>query len=90
MAAFRPARDGSRGRPGLAWKNVSDGTPDFLRLTDPADRAAFRQWFTLITDPPTGYAAGGRAFRVRPGSFEAGDATDGAVAQFADAKRSWS
>jgi uncharacterized protein YfaT (DUF1175 family) len=25
-----------------------DGTPDFLRLADPADRAAFRRWFTLI------------------------------------------
>jgi hypothetical protein len=28
----------------------SDGTPDFLRLTDPADQAAFRQWFTSIAD----------------------------------------
>jgi hypothetical protein len=27
-----------------------DGTPGFLRLTDPADQAAFRQWFTLIAD----------------------------------------
>jgi uncharacterized protein YfaT (DUF1175 family) len=27
-----------------------DGTPDFLRLTDPADQAAFRQWFTAIAD----------------------------------------
>ncbi len=27
-----------------------DGTPDFLRLTDPADQAAFRQWFALIAD----------------------------------------
>ena len=27
-----------------------DGTPDFLRLTDPADQAAFRQWFTQIAD----------------------------------------
>ena len=25
-----------------------DGTPDFLRLSDPADQAAFRRWFTLI------------------------------------------
>jgi uncharacterized protein len=27
---------------------VGDGTPDFLRLHDPADRAAFRRWFTLL------------------------------------------
>jgi uncharacterized protein YfaT (DUF1175 family) len=27
-----------------------DGTPDFLRLTDPADRAAFRRWFTEVAD----------------------------------------
>jgi uncharacterized protein YfaT (DUF1175 family) len=27
-----------------------DGTPDFLRLTDPADQSAFRQWFTSIAD----------------------------------------
>jgi len=28
----------------------NDGTPDFLRLTDPADQAAFRRWFTLIAE----------------------------------------
>lgn len=27
-----------------------DGTPQFLRLTDPADQAAFRRWFTLIAE----------------------------------------
>ena len=27
-----------------------DGTPDFLRLTDPADQSAFRRWFTLIAE----------------------------------------
>jgi len=126
---------------GRAWSDrFRDGTPDFLRLTDPADQAAFRQWFTLIADyqavrpraevpaeiedcasllrysyrealkrhddtwfvatgievaalpgeirawryPETPLGAG--LFRVRPGSFEAGDATDGAFAQFADAK----
>src|ERR1039458_1190378 len=37
--------------PAPAWTDsFSDGPPDFLRLTDPADRAAFRQWFTLIAD----------------------------------------
>lgn len=47
MAAFRPATD----RPAPAWSDsFGDGTPDFLRLTDPADQAAFRQWFTLIAD----------------------------------------
>jgi hypothetical protein len=118
----------------------ADGTPDFLRLTDPADQDAFRQWFTTIADfqavrpraeiPPeitdcasllrysyrealkrhddtwflaTGIEVGAlpgeiRAwrypdtplgaglFRVRPGSFEPADATNGAFAQFADAK----
>jgi uncharacterized protein YfaT (DUF1175 family) len=35
----------------IAWTDrFDDGTPDFLRLTDPADQAAFRQWFTLIAD----------------------------------------
>jgi uncharacterized protein len=34
-----------------AWTDrFSDGTPDFLRLTDPADQAAFRRWFTLIAE----------------------------------------
>jgi len=117
-----------------------DGTPDFLRLTDPADQAAFRQWFTAIADyqavrpraevpaeitdcasllryayrealkrhkdswfattgvevaalpgeirawhyPETPLGAG--LFRVRPGSFEPADATNGAFAQFADAR----
>ena len=33
----------------LNWGDrFGDGTPDFLRLTDPADQAAFRRWFTLI------------------------------------------
>ena len=42
---FRPASD----RPAPAWTDrFGDGTPDFLRLTAPADQAAFRQWFTLI------------------------------------------
>jgi uncharacterized protein len=123
------------------WSDrFGDGTPDFLRLTDPADQAAFRQWFTLIADyqavrprgevpaeitdcasllrysyrealkrhddswfmstrvevaampgeirawryPDTPLGAG--LFRVKDGAFEAGDATNGAFAQFADAK----
>ena len=34
-----------------AWTDrFDDGTPDFLRLSDPADQAAFRRWFTLIAE----------------------------------------
>ena len=36
--------------PLLVTDRFGDGTPDFLRLTDPADQAAFRQWFTVIAD----------------------------------------
>ena len=43
--------------PEPAWKNPAtwtdsygDGTPDFLRLSDAADREAFRQWFVMIAD----------------------------------------
>jgi uncharacterized protein YfaT (DUF1175 family) len=137
MAAFRLATD----RPAPAWTDsFGDGTPDFLRLTDPADQAAFRQWFTLIADyqairPKSEIPAeitdcagllrfsyrealkrhddswflttgievpalpgeirawrypysplGAALFRVKPGSFEPADSTDGAFAQFADAK----
>jgi uncharacterized protein YfaT (DUF1175 family) len=118
----------------------SDGTPDFLRLTDPADQAAFRRWFTLIAEyqavrpkaevpaeisdcagllrysyrealmrhdenwfqatgievaaPPGEIRAwsyphtplGAALFRVRAGSIEPADISDGAFAQFADAK----
>ena len=126
---------------GRAWTDrFGDGTPDFLRLTDPADQAAFRQWFTEIADfqavrpkadvpaeitdcasllrfsyrealkrhDDTWFAAtgidvaalpgeirawrypetplGAGLFRVRPGGFEAADASNGAFAQFADAK----
>jgi len=30
--------------------SFGDGTPDFLRLGSPADRQAFRHWFTLIAE----------------------------------------
>lgn len=30
--------------------STGDGTPDFLRLHDPADRAAFRRWVTLLAE----------------------------------------
>jgi uncharacterized protein YfaT (DUF1175 family) len=125
----------------LAWTDrFGDGTPDFLRLSDPADQAAFRRWFTLIAEyqavrpkaeipveitdcasllryayrealkrhdenwmtesgmevpaPPGEVRAwtyprtqlGAALFRVRPGAFEPADVSDGAFAQFADAK----
>lgn len=137
-AASLPA---NMGHAALAWSDsFRDGTPDFLRLTDPADRAAFRQWFTAIADyqtlrpkakvpgeitdcasllryayrealirhDDTWFAAtgmevtalpgeirawhypetplGAGLFRVRAGSFEAQDVTNGTFAQFADAK----
>jgi len=38
-------------KPAQGWSDrFGDGTPDFLRLNDPADRAGFRSWFTLIAD----------------------------------------
>jgi uncharacterized protein YfaT (DUF1175 family) len=33
-----------------ASDTIGDGTPDFLRLHDPADRVAFRRWFTLLAE----------------------------------------
>jgi len=136
LAAAAKLADPARG-----WNDsFGDGTPDFLRLSDPADQQAFRNWFTLIA----GYEAirpgdqvpaeiadcagllryayrealkrhddtwfqatnmdlqalpgeirawhypntplGTGLFRVRPGSFEAADVSNGAFAQFADAR----
>jgi len=137
IAAYSPEAN----HPTPAWTDsFHDGTPDFLRLTDPADQAAFRQWFTLIADyqairPKSEIPAeitdcagllrysyrealkrhddswflstgievpalpgeihawhypisplGASLFRIRPGSFEPSDPTNGAFAQFADAK----
>jgi hypothetical protein len=50
--ANQPGRPWSAGPwPAGPWTDrFADGTPDFLRLTDPADQAAFRQWFTAIAD----------------------------------------
>lgn len=33
-----------------ASDTVGDGTPDFLRLHDPADRVTFRRWFTFLAE----------------------------------------
>jgi uncharacterized protein YfaT (DUF1175 family) len=34
----------------VASDRAGDGTPDFLRLDDPSDRDAFREWFTLLAE----------------------------------------
>ena len=124
-----------------ASDSFGDGTPDFLRLSDSADRRAFRGWFTLLAEsqyyrrklpteigdcaallrfsyrealrrhdsawlsamslpaPPRSgevrqyhypYTPTGAAiFRVQDGSFSANDLSDGAFAEFADAKTLW-
>ena len=47
----KDANHAGRPWPAGPWTDrFADGTPDFLRLTDPADQAAFRQWFTAIAD----------------------------------------
>jgi uncharacterized protein YfaT (DUF1175 family) len=33
-----------------ASDTIGDGTPDFLRLHDPADRITFRRWFSLLAE----------------------------------------
>ncbi len=137
----QPSSQPAAANAALDWGDrFGDGTPDFLRLADPADRAAFRRWFTLIAGyqairpkaeippeivdcasllrlsyrealkhhndswfittgievlaPPGEIRAwhypdtplGAALFRVRPGGFVAADVTNGAFAQFADAK----
>jgi uncharacterized protein YfaT (DUF1175 family) len=123
-----------------ATDRFGDGTPDFLRLDDPADRDSFRRWFTLLAEVEASQPAeklpaeiidcaglirfayrealrshdadwtpqqalqsapaiasvekyqypftplGAGLWRVRPGSFQPADLSDGAFAQFADAK----
>ena len=45
------AGNSAGGEASVAWTDrFGDGTPDFLRLSDPADQAAFRRWFTLIAE----------------------------------------
>jgi uncharacterized protein YfaT (DUF1175 family) len=47
----RPVFSGPRLNVHDLWTDsFGDGTPDFLRLADPADQGAFRKWFTLIAD----------------------------------------
>ena len=51
---YRPrvnAIPAAEARAAIAWTDsFSDGTPDFLRLTDGADRLAFRSWFTYLAE----------------------------------------
>ncbi|MGD0940857.1 MAG: DUF1175 family protein [Terracidiphilus sp.] len=45
------AVSGSSSTPSQNWGDrFGDGTPDFLRLPDPSDQAAFRRWFTLVAE----------------------------------------
>jgi hypothetical protein len=44
-------RNSTTNKTAVNWSDsFNDGTPDFLRLQDPSDQAAFRQWFTLLAD----------------------------------------
>jgi uncharacterized protein YfaT (DUF1175 family) len=62
-----PAATSVAGSDATAWTDrFGDGTPDFLRLSDPADQAAFRRWFTLIAE----YQA------IRPRADVPGEITD--------------
>ena len=53
-AVFRPrtrAITSAEARPAVEWTDsFGDGTPDFLRLNDGADRLAFRSWFTFLAE----------------------------------------
>lgn len=56
LPSHRPLADSHRtgtasSRPPLNWGDrFHDGTPNFLRLSDPVDQASFRRWFTLIAE----------------------------------------
>jgi uncharacterized protein YfaT (DUF1175 family) len=49
-SARSPAGTDRNAVPFAMTDRFGDGTPDFLRLTDPADQAAFRRWFTAIAE----------------------------------------
>jgi hypothetical protein len=51
--SYDPSQAGHRLFPQPWTDRFGDGTPDFLRLNDPADQAAFRRWFTAIADYQT-------------------------------------
>ena len=51
VARSSQAGQGYRSSAARDWSDrFGDGTPDFLRLSDPSDQAAFRRWFALIAD----------------------------------------
>jgi len=67
MATARTPAPHTAWPPANQWTDrFADGTPDFLRLSDPADQAAFRRWFTLIAE----YQA------IRPGADVPAEITD--------------
>jgi uncharacterized protein YfaT (DUF1175 family) len=125
---FRPDRISIETR-AVFSDRAQDGTPDFLRLDDPADREAFARRFAYLAEaqymrepgmlpseisdcaaliryayreglrdveaasepPPQKYQypftpLGPSLFRVMPGAFKPSDLTNGAFAEFADAK----
>ena len=50
LFAQRTAATGQSAFADSQQATAKDGTPDFLHLDSPADRAAFRQWFTAIVE----------------------------------------
>src|SRR5215472_5494554 len=50
LFAQRTAATGQSAFADSRQATAKDGTPDFLHLDSPADRAAFRQWFTTIVE----------------------------------------
>ena len=50
LFAQRTAATGQSAFADSQQATAKDGTPDFLHLDSPADRAAFRQWFTTIVE----------------------------------------
>jgi uncharacterized protein len=49
LLAFAAALLGSQ-QPVAMTDSAGDGTPDFLRLDDPRDRAAFQRWFAFLAE----------------------------------------
>jgi uncharacterized protein YfaT (DUF1175 family) len=49
-SADRKAASQERKQQPIDTDSIGDGTPDFLRLDDPADQEAFRRWFTFLAE----------------------------------------
>lgn len=50
IAAAQPKSMHIDPKQAVSSDRFADGTPDFVRLDDPADRDAFRRWFTLLAE----------------------------------------